>query len=277
MTVVNTIGRQLVLALVGLAGLSWTSNPNAKEIVARSTANAKASWNDFPRYSYVVREVVAHGNNATVTTYEVRMIDGSPYNNVVAINNTLVPLERQQQKIREEIEHRQKESPGERRERLAKYQRERQQDIALLTEMINAFDFTLLGNETVNGHTCYVLDASPRPGYRPVSRETRVLTGMKGKMWVDADRFQWVRVQAEVFRPVSFGLFIASVRPGTQFMLEMSPIAGDIWMPNHFSVHVKSNVVFWPHELIEDDYYSNYFSSFDQGAQAHESPSKTGF
>ena len=49
---------------------------------------------------------------------------------------------------------------------------------------------------------------------------------MRGKMWIDTRQYQWVKVHAEVFRPVAFGLFIAHVEPGTEFTLEESPIGG---------------------------------------------------
>lgn len=255
-TIMDPVGAYLVVAFAGFQGSA--SNPTAAEIVTRSTANARASWDAFPDYSYIEREVLTRGDRRKVTTYDVRMIDGSPYNNVVAVDDELVPLDKQQRRLHAEIDRRQKESPDQRQQRIAKYQRERRQDHALLAEMINGFDFTLSGDEVVNGRLCYVLDANPHPGFHPASRETKVLKGMRGKMWVDEDQFQWVRVQAEVFRKVSFGLFIASVRPGTEFVLEMSPIIGGVWLPTHFAVHVKSSVLLWSRESMEDDYYSDY-------------------
>jgi hypothetical protein len=34
----------------------------------------------------------------------------------------------------------------------------------------------------------------------PKSRETKVLTGMQGTMWIDTKTYQWVKVTASVFR-----------------------------------------------------------------------------
>jgi hypothetical protein len=36
---------------------------------------------------------------------------------------------------------------------------------------------------------------------------------MKGKLWVDREQYQWVKVEAEVIKPVNFGYFIAKVAP----------------------------------------------------------------
>ena len=46
-----------------------------------------------------------------------------------------------------------------------------------------------------------------------------MLTGMEGKLWIDKQTFQWVKVEATVIRPVSIGGFLAEVEPGTHFEL----------------------------------------------------------
>jgi len=128
-----------------------------------------------------------------------------------------------------------------------------------MVQMTKAFQYKLLGNETVRGHKCYVIQATPKPGYAPPNRETRVLTGMRGKMWIDADQFQWVKVEAEVFRPVAFGLFIAHVQPGTEFNLEDEPVADGVWLPSHFSTRVKARVLgLWSRNSHDDETYTEY-------------------
>jgi hypothetical protein len=55
----------------------------------------------------------------------------------------------------------------------------------MMEEMIKAFDFKLLGETMLNGHTVYSLLTSPRKGYHPPNMETEALTGMQGKLWID--------------------------------------------------------------------------------------------
>ena len=43
----------------------------------------------------------------------------------------------------------------------------------------------------------------PSPDYQPINREAKVLTAMKGRLWIDKREYQWVKVSAEVTRPVS--------------------------------------------------------------------------
>src|SRR5205823_572451 len=151
---------------------------------------------------------------------------------------------------------RRSESPSARRKRVAQYENERRQDHALMGEMIKAFDFRLTGEEIVNGRRCFALDAKPKPGYKPPNRDTQVLKGMRGQMWVDAEQYQWVKVHAEVFQPVRFGLFVAQVKPGTEFTLEQKPVEGNLWLPSHFSMNVKARVLLSSRNSADDEIYS---------------------
>ena len=232
-----------------------------QDIVQRSVRNADADWAAAPQYSFTERDVITRHGKRTTKTYQVTMIEGSPYNKLIAINDQHLPpieAEETERQFRKEADHRRKETASERQERVTKYQTERRQDHLLMSEMINAFDFSLVGEETVNGRRCFVLTATPRAAYQPKERDTKVLKGMRGKMWVDVKQYQWVRVHAEVFRPVTFGLFIAHVQPGTEFTLEQTPIQNNIWLPSHFSTRVKATVLLFPTGSSDDETYTNY-------------------
>jgi hypothetical protein len=184
------------------------------------------------------------------------MIDGSQYHRLVAINDR--PLSSGEQaeeenKVRAEVLRRGHESERERRKRVAKFLKERDQDHAMLKEMVDAFDFRLAGEAKVDGHDCWVFDAQPKPGYQPKTRETKVLSGMKGKLWIDKSQNQWVRVEAEVMRPVSLYGILAKVGPGTHFFLEQTPVAGNLWLPTRFSVKVKASALGFINENSSDD------------------------
>jgi hypothetical protein len=123
----------------------------------------------------------------------------------------------------------------------------------MLKEMVDAFDFHLTGEANIDGHACWVFDAQPKPGYQPKTRETKVLSGMQGKLWIEKSQYQWVRVEAEVMRPVSLYGIIAKVGPGTHFFLEQAPVAGNLWLPKHFSVKVNASALGFINENSSDD------------------------
>lgn len=234
------------------------------EIVQRSVQNINIDWLAAPAYDFKERDVITARDQRSVKTYEVLMIDGSPYKKLIADNGQPLPAGQassEELKLQQEMARRRNETPRARHKRVAEYQRERRQDNALMREMVRAFDFKLAGEETLNGRRCFVVEASPRPDYVPRSRETKVLKGMRGKMWIDEGQYQWVRVHAEVFRPVAFGLFIAHAEPGTEFTLEQQPVEGNLWLPSHFSVRVNASILFWSRRSWDDETYSEYRSA----------------
>ena len=192
----------------------------------------------------------------SVKSYQVLMIDGSQYNRLIAIDDRPLSAGEQaeeENKLRAEVLKRGRESDRERNKRIAKYLKERDQNHAMLKEMVDAFDFRLAGEAKVDGHDCWMLAAQPRPGYQPKNRETKVLSGMRGSLWIDKSQNQWVRVEAEVTRPVSLYGIIAKVGPGTRFFLEQAPVAGNLWLPTHFSVSVKASALGFINENSTDD------------------------
>jgi hypothetical protein len=267
---------RLFLALAVFPAILLAQPPDAREIVRRSVAAQTADWNAAPNYSFVERDTVAKHGAATSKTYEVLMIEGSQYNKLIAAGGR--PLLHGEQadedrKLQQEIQRRKRESPSARARRVAKYERERQQDHAMMLEMGEGFSFKLAGSEKVDGHDTWVLDATPKPGYQPKTRDTKVLTGMKGKLWVDKEQYHWVKVEAEVFKPVSFYGFLAKVGPGTRFVLENEPVDGGVWLPKHFAVKVNSTTFgFINHDSDNDETYRDYQSNAKALAMAARAP-----
>jgi hypothetical protein len=242
------------------AGVAVTPNP--QELIRKSVDAIKRDWAEAPKYSYLERDVDSKRNGGMAKTSRLLMIDGSPYNLVTAIDDQpLSTAERatEQRKLEREIAKRTNESERDRERRVAKYDRERQRNHEMLQEMVDAFQFHLSGEAQVNGRDCWVLDAEPKPDYEPRDHEGRVLKGMKGKLWIDKATDQWVKVHAEVVKPVTFYGFLARVGPGTEFELEQEPVADGLWFPKVFNVRVKATALgFFSENSTEDDTYRDY-------------------
>jgi hypothetical protein len=253
-----------------LAIALWAAEPEqVQRIVARSVENTNADWSAAPRYNFTERDDITRKGKRSFRTSRVLMIEGSPYNKLLAVNDTPLSPARaalEEHKLQQEIARRLHETAAARQRRVARYERERRQDHELMAEMVEAFTYKLDGEETVDGRRCYVLDAMPKPGYEPKNRETKVLKGMRGKMWIDEQQYQWVKVEAEVFRPVEFGLFIADVEPGTEFVLEQEPVMGNIWLPSHFLTRVRAEILVFSERYTDDETYSQYKQAAESGA-----------
>ena len=251
------------LLVAGFAVVSVTycaqcpETADAGQIIQRSVATNAHDWNAQLNYSH--RECNLKGGQAK--TFEVMMIEGSPYERLTEVNGQ--PLrgdqERQEQlKLAREVQRRRGESPSQRQARVSKYEANRAEQHMLMQQMISAFRFKLSIEETIDGVECYVLDATPNPAYQPPLEKARVLLGMKGRLWIDKEHDHWVKVQAEVINPVEFGFFIAKVKPGTKFELQQAPV-GDVWLPKQFSESVNASVfgVYGMHSS-EKELYSDW-------------------
>jgi len=260
-TVMRTLLSLLFVVPVSFPAV--VKEPDPLDIVRKSLEAIESDWKQAPNYSYVEREVQSKKEaQPTIKSYEVLMIEGSPYHRLIAVDD--MPLSAGQQaeedrKMREEIRKRQNETDRETKKRMGKYVRERKREHDMIREMVDAFEFRLAGEETIHGHECWVLDTNPKPGYEPKDREARVLTGMRGRLWIDKNEYQWVKARAEVVKPVSFYGFLAKVGPGTNFVLERQPITNNVWLPSHFSMRVSASALgFLNEDSTDDETYRDY-------------------
>lgn len=234
------------------------SELSATEIVARSAKVNQADFKAYPKYSHTERD----RDGSSDKTYRVRMIDGSPYQELIAVNGKPLSEDQQKQerdKLRQEIAKRKSESPDAKRQRVANYERDRQRDNTMMEQLTAAFDFELIKTGRLDSFDVYVLKATPKPGYKPPNLDSQVLPGMQGRMWIDQKTFQWVKVTAQVIHPVSIMGFLASVQPGTRFELEKRPIGNGNWAPSHFAMHSSALVLgVFSHKSQEDQTFSDY-------------------
>ena len=256
----------LTTAICLLPCAAPAAQPDIPVLIRDSVAATQRNFREADKYAFTERDVEQKLNgkgsqkSKVVKTYQVTMIDGSPYNRLVKINDQPLSPEQargEEQKMDAERRRRLSESRSARAKRIDKYHREHQQDQAMLKEMADAFVFKPAGEEMVNGRAAFILDATPKPGYVPKTRDTKVLTGMRGRLWIDKTDKQWVKVEAEVIRPVSF-YAVATVGPGTKFVFEQAPVEPGIWQPSHFAVRVNSTVLWVARNSAEDERYTNY-------------------
>ncbi len=232
--------------------------PNAQTIIERSVQANKKDFEAAPNYNNKERDRTPKGSKL----YQITMIDGTPYQRLLAVNGKPLPQPKEAQAMKEQQqaeEQRKGESADQRRNRIAKYQRDRTRDDNMMKQLTEAFDFKLVGEGKLRNFNVYQLKATPKPGYQPPDMDSQVLPGMQGELWIDQKTFQWVKVMAEVIHPVSIEGFLAQVEPGTRFELEKAPVGNGIWLPSHFAMRSRAKVLFLVnHSSSEDDTYFDY-------------------
>lgn len=247
-----------IAIIVVLLSSSSLCQDDVAAVIRKSAEANTRDWAAVPEFDNYERDRNKDGDK----TYSVTMLYGTPYERVIAVNGHKLTPDRQkaeQQKYDKALEDRRNESPDQRSKRIAKYQAERNRDHTLLTQMTSAFDFHLLKKGTLDGNHVYVLKATPHKGYRPPDRDSEVLTGMEGMLWVDQQTYQWVKVEAHVTHPVRIEGFLAQVEPGTRFEVERKPVTNDIWLVSHYSMRANAKVLLiFSHNESEDDAFFNY-------------------
>jgi len=241
------LSRSIPLLTLRCSSARGSDVVDVQDLIRKAASTMQADWGAAPGFAFVQRDVTTSKGVTTSKTHQVFMIAGSDYYMPVAIDDKPLSADQQKlelEKLRQEVERRKHETPEEAQRRSEQYLKLREQNGVLLNEFTNAFDFTLAGEEIFNGRPAYVLNATPRPSYRPPNRTAKILTGMRGRLWVDKQSFHWVKAEAEVLKPVSvFGIF-AKVLPATRMELEMMPVTDSVWLVSRFAVDMRLSI-FW--------------------------------
>jgi hypothetical protein len=221
-----------------------TNDP--KEIVRRSIEMDHRNWERARNYTCQQREVEKrlgkHGEvkSTEIKTYDVNFYYGEEYSRLIQKDDK--PLSDAEQKKEDEklekfLSKLRNQSEEEHEKKLAKERKEREQNRAFLRDVINAYDFTLLGEETVDGADTWVIQATPRKDFHPTQPHADMLAKIKGKVWIEKKEYNWVKAEAESIDTISFGLFLARVHPGSRFSFEQTHLNNEVWLPRRFYIN----------------------------------------
>jgi hypothetical protein len=85
-----------------------------------------------------------------------------------------------------------------------------------------------------------VLDYKPNPKWVPPSTEAQALTGLQGRVWIDAKTHYVVRMEGTIFRGVNFGWgMLAHIYPGGKLVMDQTNVGGNRWIFTDFSMQLS--------------------------------------
>jgi hypothetical protein len=198
-------------------------------------------------YTYVEREeehkLDGSGKVKKVETrtWEVLQVYGEEVERLISKDDKPLPeneAKKEEEKIQKVIDKRKDESENDRRKRREKEEKEREEDRKYILEVADAFNFRLVGSEVVDGRDTWAIEAEPRPGYQAKERATKMLSKVKGQVWIDKADGQWVRLDISVIDTISVGLFIARIHKGAHVVAEQTKVNDEVWLPKHVAVQI---------------------------------------
>jgi hypothetical protein len=246
--------------------LQPTTDP--KEIVRRAVEIDHRTLELARNYTCQNREVVKHlGKSGEVKSTEVKTFDinfyyGEEYARLIERDGK--PLSETDQKKEDEklekfLAKYRNETPEERATRLAKEKKKREEGRAFLRDLVNAYDFRLVGEEPVDGVQSYVIEATPRPDFKPTQPHADMLKKIKGRIWIEKKDYNWVKVEAEATDTISYGLFLFRIHPGSHFVLEKTLINNEVWLLKKLDIDGGARIALFKNENIhQEDVLSNF-------------------
>ena len=113
---------------------------------------------------------------------------------------------------------------------------------AFVREILDAYDFKLIGEEVLNGRKAWVIDGTPRPGFEAKRKEAKMLPKIKPRFWIDQQDYTWTKLIGEITDTISFGWVIARMHRGTRFEMQQERVNGEVWLPERIDVHLDARV-----------------------------------
>ncbi len=189
-------------------------------------------------------------------TYEIMVLYEEQVRKLIARDDK--PLSdsdarKEDEKIQKIIEKRKNESEGDRRKRLEKQDKDREEGRQFVKEIADAYNFRFAGKESLNGRDTLAIDADPRPGYEPHMKDAKFLPKFRFRVWLDQAEKQWVMLDIRCIDTVSVGLFLLRVHKGSNIQLEQVRINDEIWLPRRVALKLDARLALLKGLNIEED------------------------
>ena len=247
-TPINITSRRAVfvhLLLLTLAVPAAVHAQDPLEILRRATELDQRNTEISRSYTFLERQEqrdLDSGGKLKKTessTFDVTLLEGSPYRRLVARNDkplSSADQRKEEEKLQKSIADRRRETPEQRRQRIADWEHKKQKQREPLKELPDAFTFKLAGEEALNGGVAYVIEGNPKPGYRPKSQSTAFFPKVKLRLWIDKQDYQWVKVDLESLDTISFGGFLVRLARGSQVTIENARVNNEVWLPKRANI-----------------------------------------
>jgi hypothetical protein len=244
------------------------SQEQMRQLIRVVTDNYRANYKKERDYTYTDREVEnkLDGKGAIKSseskTYEIMELYGEPVERLIAKDDQ--PLSekdaaKEEEKIQKLTDKRKNESEEERAKRHAEEEKQREKNREFVREVADAYNFRLVGSETLNGRDTWVIAGEPRAGFKAQINDAQMLSKFHGRLWIDKNEMQLAKMDTEALDTVSFGWVLARIHKGTRLVFEQTRVNGEVWLPQHVSFKFDARVaLFKGYNEDDEDTYTGY-------------------
>jgi hypothetical protein len=224
--------------------LSQEQMQNLLRIVAEKDLENDKRLRD---YTYVERDEEhkldgkGEVKSTEIKTYDVMELYGEQVQRLIEKDDKALDQKdaaKEEEKIQKIIDKRKNESEADRKKREEKEEKAREEDRKFVREVADAYNFTLVGTESLGGREAWVIEGEPRPGFEPKLKESKYLSKFRGRVWIDKNDLQLAKMDVECLDTISWGLFLARFHKGSRFMLEQTRVNDEVWLPLHVTAKI---------------------------------------
>ncbi|MCE5310806.1 MAG: hypothetical protein LLG20_24460 [Acidobacteriales bacterium] len=195
-------------------------------------------------------------------TFDITTEEDSPYRRLVARDGKPLNVSEnanEMAKFHYDIEQRRRETPSQRAKRMAEWEKRQDRQRKFLREIPEAFEFTVLRVQRLDGRNTWVIRAQPKPDYHPTNTEGRVLSKLAGTFWIDKADLHCVRLEAQSVETITFGWLLVRVSKGASLRIAQTRVNGEVWFPKHVFASYRARIGLIKLIAGENEYsYSNY-------------------
>jgi len=180
------------------------------------------------------------------STYEVIPLMDGVYRKLIKRNGKLlskVEARKQQKKADSRLDKGKHFSAVAQSKLVLKRSERQRKEVQFWDEVIGAFHFRYLGLETYGGRNVAMLELLPHEGYKPSEKEFRILTKLKGRVWVDIRDLQITEVKLEFIKAFKIGMgIVVKVNKGASLWIQQRKVQDTAWFPRRFELNLSGRV-----------------------------------
>jgi hypothetical protein len=244
-----------VRCLLLLAAIpAFLAAQDARDIVQKAIQVNDRNEEVARNYTYLQRQDIevldgsGRVKDRRIETWDITMLEGSPYRRLVGRNDQPLPAaeeRKEEEKLRKSNEERSHETPEQRQQRIAEARKRRdERQREPVQELLAGFDFRLAGSEAVDGHDAWIVDATPRPGFKGKSEVARAMfPKIHCRFWIEKDGYHAEKIEIDTLDTISLGLFLVRLAKGSRITIELTEVNHEVWLPKQVTASGAARVL----------------------------------